>query len=118
MIFVTARDVMDHRFALAAGTNLLFFGLCALPGIVLCRSGACGFINYDLSSSCSMKISFHGAAGTVTGSKHIVHLRGGKKILLDCGMFQGLGPDTMPMNRDWGFDPADITYVIISHAHI
>lgn len=65
-----------------------------------------------------MKISFHGAARTVTGSKHIVHLNPGKKILLDCGMFQGMGKETLTLNQNFGFDPADITYVIISHAHI
>jgi metallo-beta-lactamase family protein len=65
-----------------------------------------------------MKISFYGAARTVTGSKHIVHLRDGKKILLDCGMFQGLGKDTLTLNRDWGFEPSELSYVVISHAHI
>ncbi len=65
-----------------------------------------------------MKISFHGAARTVTGSKHLIHLSGGKKILLDCGMFQGLGHDTLRLNRDWGFEPTEVSYVIISHAHI
>jgi len=65
-----------------------------------------------------MKLSFHGAARTVTGSKHIVHLNPGKKILLDCGMFQGMGKDTLPLNQEFGFEPSDITYVIISHAHI
>lgn len=65
-----------------------------------------------------MKISFHGAARTVTGSKHIVHLNPGKKILLDCGMFQGMGRETLALNRQFGFDPADIDLVIISHAHI
>jgi metallo-beta-lactamase family protein len=65
-----------------------------------------------------MKISFHGAARTVTGSKHLIHLRNGKKILLDCGMFQGLGKDTMTLNREWGFEPSELSYVIISHAHI
>jgi len=65
-----------------------------------------------------MKLSFHGAARTVTGSKHIIHLGSGKKVLLDCGMFQGLGKDTLPLNQTFGFDPQDITYVIISHAHI
>lgn len=65
-----------------------------------------------------MKISFHGAARTVTGSKHIIHLRQGKKILLDCGMFQGMGKDTIPLNKEWGFEPEELDYVIISHAHI
>jgi metallo-beta-lactamase family protein len=65
-----------------------------------------------------MKISFHGAAQTVTGSKHLLQLESGKKILLDCGMFQGMGKETMNLNSNWGFDPIAIDYVILSHAHI
>ncbi|MER3470042.1 MAG: MBL fold metallo-hydrolase [Chitinophagaceae bacterium] len=65
-----------------------------------------------------MKIAFHGAARTVTGSKHLLTLQNGKKILLDCGMFQGMGKDTDAMNRDFGFDAASIDVVILSHAHI
>ncbi len=65
-----------------------------------------------------MKISFHGAARTVTGSKHLLHLENGKKILLDCGMFQGLGRDTIGLNQHFGFEPTELTHVIISHAHI
>ncbi|MDR3678684.1 MAG: MBL fold metallo-hydrolase [Flavipsychrobacter sp.] len=65
-----------------------------------------------------MKISFHGAARTVTGSKHLIHLDNGKQILLDCGLFQGLGKETLELNSNWGFEPKDVTYVIISHAHI
>jgi metallo-beta-lactamase family protein len=65
-----------------------------------------------------MKIAFHGAARTVTGSKHLITLKNGKKILLDCGMFQGMGKDTDALNRDFGFDPADVTAMILSHAHI
>ena len=65
-----------------------------------------------------MKIAFHGAARTVTGSKHLVTLANGKKILLDCGMFQGMGDDTDEMNEEWGFNPAEVDYVILSHAHI
>jgi metallo-beta-lactamase family protein len=65
-----------------------------------------------------MKIAFHGAARTVTGSKHIITLVNGKKLLLDCGMFQGMGPETDTLNKDWGFDPASINYMILSHAHI
>src|SRR4051812_12156999 len=65
-----------------------------------------------------MKITFHGAARTVTGSKHLLQTRSGKQVLLDCGMFQGLGKDTLELNSHWGFDPAALNYVIISHAHI
>ena len=65
-----------------------------------------------------MHISFHGAAKMVTGSKHILHLDDGRKILLDCGMFQGMGKQTIDLNSDWGFDPASIDAVILSHAHI
>ncbi len=65
-----------------------------------------------------MKIAFHGAARTVTGSKHVLTLKNGNKILLDCGMFQGMGKDTDTLNRDFGFDPAEITVMILSHAHI
>lgn len=65
-----------------------------------------------------MKISFHGAARTVTGSKHLLSTSSGKKVLLDCGLFQGMGKDTDAMNRHWGFDPASIDYLILSHAHI
>ncbi len=65
-----------------------------------------------------MKIAFHGAARTVTGSKHLLTLVNGKKYLLDCGMFQGMGKDTDAMNRAWGFNPEEISCLILSHAHI
>jgi len=65
-----------------------------------------------------MKIAFHGAARTVTGSKHLISLKNGKKILLDCGMFQGMGRETDAMNEDFGFNAAEVTYMILSHAHI
>ena len=65
-----------------------------------------------------MKIAFHGAARTVTGSKHLITLNNGKKYLLDCGMFQGMGAQTDVLNRNWGFTPAEVTYLILSHAHI
>ncbi len=65
-----------------------------------------------------MKIAFHGAARTVTGSKHLLTLKNGKKILLDCGMFQGLGDDTDLLNRSFGFDPQEVSVMILSHAHI
>ncbi|HEX2608176.1 MAG TPA: MBL fold metallo-hydrolase [Flavisolibacter sp.] len=65
-----------------------------------------------------MKIAFHGAARTVTGSKHLLTLKNGKKILLDCGMFQGMGKDTDSLNRDLGFEAAEVSVMILSHAHI
>ena len=65
-----------------------------------------------------MKISFHGAARTVTGSKHLVQLTNGENFLLDCGLFQGMGRDTDGYNKQFGFDAKTIDYVILSHAHI
>jgi metallo-beta-lactamase family protein len=65
-----------------------------------------------------MKIAFHGAARTVTGSKHLITLDNGKNILLDCGMFQGMGKDTEPMNASFGFDAAKVDCLVLSHAHI
>jgi len=65
-----------------------------------------------------MKIEFFGAAREVTGSKHLITTDDGKRILLDCGMFQGKGLETDAMNRDLGFDPATIDHIILSHAHI
>ena len=65
-----------------------------------------------------MKISFHGAARTVTGSKHLVQLDNNENFLLDCGLFQGMGRDTDSLNAKFGFDPAQLDYVILSHAHI
>ena len=65
-----------------------------------------------------MKIAFHGAARTVTGSKHLLTLKNGNRYLLDCGLFQGMGKNTDSMNRDWGFDPAGVKALILSHAHI
>ncbi len=65
-----------------------------------------------------MKIAFHGAARTVTGSKHLLTLSNGRKILLDCGMFQGMGQETDALNRNFGFEAASIDYLILSHAHI
>lgn len=65
-----------------------------------------------------MKIAFHGAARTVTGSKHLLTLTNGKKILLDCGMFQGMGKDTDALNRNFGFIAAEVDAMVLSHAHI
>jgi metallo-beta-lactamase family protein len=65
-----------------------------------------------------MYITFHGAARNVTGSKHLIHLEDGTQILLDCGMFQGMGSDTDGLNGHFGFNPEKINYLILSHAHI
>lgn len=65
-----------------------------------------------------MKIAFHGAARTVTGSKHLLTLTNGKKYLLDCGLYQGMGKETDDLNREFGFNAADVDYMILSHAHV
>jgi metallo-beta-lactamase family protein len=63
-----------------------------------------------------MKIQFHGAAQRVTGSKHLIVTEKGTRILLDCGLFQGL--NTQELNQEFAFNPAEIDYVVLSHAHI
>ena len=65
-----------------------------------------------------MKIKFIGAAQEVTGSKHLITTDHGKKILLDCGMFQGKGLETDAANRNIMVDPKEIDYIILTHAHI
>ena len=65
-----------------------------------------------------MKIKFIGAAREVTGSKHLITTTSGKRLLLDCGMFQGKGLETDSMNRDLMFDPSMVDHIILTHAHI
>ena len=65
-----------------------------------------------------MKISFHGAARAVTGSKHLLTLENGSKYLLDCGMFQGMGAETEVLNQNLGFRAEEVNHLFLSHAHI
>jgi metallo-beta-lactamase family protein len=65
-----------------------------------------------------MEIKFCGAAGTVTGSAHVIVLNDGFKILLDCGLFQGDDDEMEEKNKSWGFNPSEIDVMILSHAHI
>ena len=64
-----------------------------------------------------MKLSFHGAARSVTGSRHMVELPG-CKLLLDCGLFQGRREEAFEQNRNLGFDPKSVNAVLLSHAHV
>ncbi len=63
------------------------------------------------------KITFLGAVGTVTGSKYLVEA-GGKRLLVDCGLFQGPKP---LRQRNWDqlpIDPSTIDWIVLTHAHI
>ncbi|HEX9251213.1 MAG TPA: MBL fold metallo-hydrolase [Ignavibacteriaceae bacterium] len=64
-----------------------------------------------------MQLEFIGGARTVTGSQHLLHING-KKILLECGLFQGRRSDTYDKNKNFRFNPAEIDALILSHAHI
>ena len=64
-----------------------------------------------------MKITFHGAAGTVTGSQHLIEANG-RRILLDCGLFQGKRKEAFELNRQGFCDPTTLDCLILSHAHI
>jgi metallo-beta-lactamase family protein len=63
-----------------------------------------------------LRLTFHGAAGEVTGSCFLVET-GATKFLVDCGMFQG-GRASDAKNRRFGFDPREIAFVLLTHAHI
>lgn len=64
-----------------------------------------------------MKISFNGAAQTVTGSQFYVEING-KRILVDCGLYQGKRAETYERNQNFHFDPRSLDAVILTHAHI
>jgi metallo-beta-lactamase family protein len=64
-----------------------------------------------------MRINFHGAAQTVTGSQHLLEING-HRLLLDCGMYQGKRDETYNRNLNFAYDPRSVDAVILSHAHI
>lgn len=64
-----------------------------------------------------MEITFLGAAGEVTGSQHLIETDS-RRILLDCGLFQGRDEDTRPKNEKFRCTPRKLDAVVLSHAHI
>jgi metallo-beta-lactamase family protein len=64
-----------------------------------------------------MKITFHGAARTVTGSQHLIEVNG-HSILLDCGLFQGKRKEAFELNRQGTFNGRTVDALVLSHAHI
>jgi metallo-beta-lactamase family protein len=64
-----------------------------------------------------VEISFWGAARSVTGSQHLIHANG-RRVLLDCGLFQGHRAEALERNRNLPFDAASIDALVLSHAHI
>jgi metallo-beta-lactamase family protein len=64
-----------------------------------------------------MKLTFHGAARTVTGSRHLLEA-GGQRVLVDCGMFQGLKKLRRLNWEDPGFEPGFLDHIVLTHAHI
>ena len=64
-----------------------------------------------------MRLSFHGADRDVTGSCHLVECAGGR-FLIDCGLYQGSREIAEENAGDFGFDPASIDFVLLTHAHL
>jgi len=72
---------------------------------------------YRLPGRNGLKLSFHGADRDVTGSCHLVECAG-RRFLIDCGLYQG-GRDLAAENAgDFGFDPASVDFVLVTHAHL
>ncbi len=64
-----------------------------------------------------MKLSFHGADRNVTGSCHLVECTG-RRFLIDCGLYQGSHEIAEENAGDFGFDPASVDFVLLTHAHL
>jgi metallo-beta-lactamase family protein len=64
-----------------------------------------------------MDISFHGADRDVTGSCHLLECAG-KRLLVDCGMFQGARELELENGTPFGFDAATLDYLLLTHAHL
>jgi metallo-beta-lactamase family protein len=65
----------------------------------------------------SLSIAFHGAARTVTGSRHLLRF-GGRSMLFDCGLYQGHRDEAERVNRTFRFAPTEVDSVVVSHAHL
>src|SRR5512133_2520790 len=64
-----------------------------------------------------MRLHFYGAARTVTGSQFLLEVNG-KRLLIDCGMYQGKRAESYTRNRSFAFQPRDVDAVLLTHAHI
>jgi metallo-beta-lactamase family protein len=64
-----------------------------------------------------MRLNFHGAAQTVTGSQHLLEING-HRLLLECGLYQGRRSETYERNLTFSYDPRKVDAFILSHAHI
>ena len=64
-----------------------------------------------------MKLSFHGADRDVTGSCHLLECDG-HRVLIDCGLYQGTQDSGAKNTNQFGFDPAKIDFVLLTHAHL
>src|SRR5688500_1842116 len=63
-----------------------------------------------------MRLTFYGAAQTVTGSQHLIEVND-RRILLDCGLFQGRRSEAYERNLNLPFDPHTVDVMVLSHAH-
>lgn len=72
---------------------------------------------YDNVYTYFMNITFHGGAGGVTGSKHLIEYRD-TKILLDCGFFRGRRSEARKLNSELPFDASTVDVIVLSHAHL
>src|SRR5262245_53460774 len=72
---------------------------------------------YDSKAQAGPRVTFWGAAQSVTGSMHLVEV-GEQKLLLDCGLMRGEREEARLRNSYFPFDPTTIDAVILSHAHI
>ena len=108
--------LLTHRFALDAIGDAL--SRCSASGATASSRWCSVLERRDLDRVRGpATLQFLGAAGTVTGSKHLVRA-GGEQVLLDCGLFQGLKELRLRNWRPLPFDPRALSAVVLSHAHV
>jgi predicted metal-dependent RNase len=88
-----------------------------MPGLQHCCNAPAVFVRSDNTRERALKLSFHGADRSVTGSCHLVECAG-KRILIDCGLHQGSRELDEENAVPFGFDAAAIDCVLLTHAHL
>ena len=122
VIGISSRSTPMHRMQMGATfTNFTNDDRVKVPGTDLREARRFRVSRYDdspeIGGTMKTHISFHGAAGTVTGSCSLIE-SDEARFLIDCGLYQGNRSVRELNSRDFPFDPSAIDFLVLTHAHI